>query len=120
MRFAVIPVMSLVLLAAGCAKEAQAPAAPPPPPETPLAQLPRVDPATILDHIKTLSADDMEGRAPGTPGEDKAVAYIESQFKQIGLQPGNPDGTYVQKVPLVGITGAGEAAHIQRDRRRFI
>jgi Zn-dependent M28 family amino/carboxypeptidase len=106
MRFAVIPVMSLVMVAAGCAKEAQAPAAPPPPAQTPLAQLPRVDQTKILDHIKTLSADDMEGRAPGTPGEDKAVAYIESQFKQIGLQPGNPDGTYVQKVPLVGITGS--------------
>src|SRR5262245_35332573 len=74
--------------------------------DVPVAQLPKVDQGKILEHIKALSADDMEGRAPGTAGEDKAVAYIEGQFKQIGLQPGNPDGTYVQKVPLVGITGA--------------
>jgi Zn-dependent M28 family amino/carboxypeptidase len=95
----------MTLLAAGCAKTAEAPAAPPPPPQVAVAQLPKVDAARILDHIKALSADDMEGRAPGTAGEEKAVAYIEGQFKQIGLQPGNPDGTFVQKVPLVGITG---------------
>ena len=44
----------------------------------------------------------MEGRAPGTPGEDKAVAYIQAQFKAIGLKPGNPDGTYIQNVDLIG------------------
>jgi len=77
-----------------------------PAPQVPLAQLPQVDPAKILDHIKALSADSMEGRAPGTAGEEKTVAYVEAQFKQLGLQPGNPDGTYVQKVPLVGISGA--------------
>src|SRR4051812_23154472 len=76
------------------------------PAQVPVAQLPKVDPAKILDHIKVLSADDMEGRAPGTAGEEKAVAYIEGQFKQLGLQPGNPDGSYIQKVPLVGITGS--------------
>src|SRR5262249_37307510 len=58
----------------------------------------------ILQHIKDLSADSMEGRAPGTPGEEKAVAYMQSQFKSIGLKPGNPDGTYLQNVDLVGYT----------------
>lgn len=56
----------------------------------------------ILQHIKDLSADSMEGRAPGTPGEEKAVAYMQSQFKAIGLKPGNPDGTYLQNVDLIG------------------
>ena len=70
-----------------------------------VAQLPKVDQAKMLDYIKALSADDFEGRAPGTAGEDKTVAYLEAQFKAIGLQPGNPDGTFVQKVPLVGIKG---------------
>src|SRR5205085_3326751 len=74
-----------------------------------VSALPRVDPAKILDHIKALSADSMEGRAPGTAGEDKAVAYIEAQYRALGLQPGNPDGTYIQKVPLVGITGSQAA-----------
>jgi Zn-dependent M28 family amino/carboxypeptidase len=104
----------MVLLAAGCSKDVAqpassgtAPAAPQAPaPPLPLSALPTIDGAKILEHIKVLSADDMQGRAPGTAGEEKAVAYIEAQYKQLGLQPGNPDGTYVQKVPLVGITGS--------------
>ncbi len=58
----------------------------------------------LLQHIKDLSADSMEGRAPGTPGEVKAIAYMQSQFKSLGLQPGNPDGTYLQNVDLIGYT----------------
>jgi Zn-dependent M28 family amino/carboxypeptidase len=60
--------------------------------------------AGLLGHIKTLASDDFEGRAPGTPGEAKSVAYIEQQFKQLGLKPGNPDGSYRQAVPLLGMT----------------
>ena len=56
----------------------------------------------LLQHIADLSADSMEGRGPGTPGEQKAVAYIESQFKALGLKPGNPDGSYLQNVDLIG------------------
>jgi Zn-dependent M28 family amino/carboxypeptidase len=56
----------------------------------------------LLQHIADLSADSMEGRAPGTAGEQKAVAYMESQFKALGLKPGNPDGTYLQNVDLIG------------------
>ena len=44
----------------------------------------------------------MEGRAPGTPGETKTVAYMQGQFKALGLKPGNPDGTYLQNVDLIG------------------
>lgn len=56
----------------------------------------------ILQHIEDLSADSMEGRAPATPGETKAIAYMQSQFKALGLEPGNPDGTYLQNVDLIG------------------
>ena len=73
---------------------------------TPLKALPAIDPAAVLGHVKTLASDAFEGRAPGTPGEEKTVAYLVEAFKRLGLQPGNPDGTYVQKVPLVGITPA--------------
>src|ERR1700722_16012904 len=59
---------------------------------------------SLLSEIKTLSSDDFEGRKPGSPGEEKAVSFIEQQFRQMGLKPGNPDGTYIQKVPLAGIT----------------
>ena len=111
MRISNLVAVALLLGSAACSKnESPSPATTAPATATPtaqvsLAQLPKPDTAKILDHIKALSADDMEGRAPGTAGEDKAVAYIESQFKAIGLQPGNRDGSYVQKVPLVGITG---------------
>ena len=57
----------------------------------------------ILEHIRVLSSDEFEGRAPGTPGEDKAVAYIQQEFIKLGLKPGNPDGTYIQNVPMDGI-----------------
>jgi Zn-dependent M28 family amino/carboxypeptidase len=56
----------------------------------------------LLQHIADLSADSMEGRGPGTPGEQKTVAYMESQFKALGLKPGNPDGSYLQNVDLIG------------------
>ncbi|MEX1182109.1 MAG: M28 family peptidase [Gemmatimonadota bacterium] len=58
----------------------------------------------MMRRIAALSHDSMEGRAPGTPGEDRTVRYLESEFRAMGLVPGNPDGTYVQSVPLVGIT----------------
>ena len=58
----------------------------------------------LLDEITMLASDSFLGRGPGTAGEDRTVAYLEQQFKAIGLEPGNPDGTYIQQVPLVGIT----------------
>src|SRR5215207_6845307 len=75
---------------------------------TPPAQAtsPAIDSNAILERIKVLASDEYEGRAPGTKGEDLTVKYLVDESKKLGLQPGNPDGTYVQKVPLVGITGA--------------
>tara|TARA_B100001123_G_scaffold314789_1_gene352298 strand:- start:5897 stop:7609 length:1713 start_codon:yes stop_codon:yes gene_type:complete len=58
----------------------------------------------ILRRTSVLAADSMEGRLPGTVGEERTVRYIEEQFRSLGLDPGNPDGTYQQEVPLVGIT----------------
>lgn len=71
-----------------------------------------------IDDIRTLSADDMQGRAPGTPGSEKARAYILSRFKEIGLAPigatfeqpfefAKRDGTKLQGINLVArIKGA--------------
>ena len=61
-----------------------------------------IKPGRILDHIKVLASDEFEGRGPGTPGEEKTVAYLTGQFQKMGLKPGNPDGTFLQAVPLVG------------------
>ena len=59
---------------------------------------------TLLAGIRVLASDEFEGRAPGSAGEDKTVAYLIDRFSALGLTPGNPDGTWVQDVPLVGIT----------------
>jgi len=57
----------------------------------------------LLEDIRTLSSDEFEGRAPATRGEQLTVDFLVSRFKALGLAPGNPDGTYLQNVPLVGI-----------------
>jgi hypothetical protein len=59
---------------------------------------------TFLKTVRVLSSDEFEGRAPASKGETLTVDFLEKQFKELGLKPGNPDGTYAQKVPMVGIT----------------
>ena len=58
----------------------------------------------IRSHVKTLASDAMEGRGTGQPGGDRAADYIAQQFASYGLKPAGDDGTYFQKVPLVGVT----------------
>ncbi|RZA37483.1 MAG: M20/M25/M40 family metallo-hydrolase [Lysobacteraceae bacterium] len=53
--------------------------------------------------VKTLSSDEFEGRGPGSPGEDKTVAYIQAQMERIGLKPGNGD-SFFQEVSMVETT----------------
>ena len=64
----------------------------------------------ILQHTKVLSGDEYEGRGPGTKGEELTVKYLTEEFQKLGLKPGNTDGTYVQKVPLVGFTAQPHAS----------
>lgn len=49
---------------------------------------------------KVLSADDMQGRRTFTPGIDKASAFIESEFKKIGLQTFNGAPNYRQEFSM--------------------
>ncbi len=58
----------------------------------------------LLAHIQRLASDEFEGRGPGTRGEELTVRYLIDQFKRIGLKPGNPDGTFIQNVPLNGVS----------------
>ncbi len=58
----------------------------------------------VRAHLQFLSSDLLEGRGTGQRGGDLAAAYIATQFELMGLQPGSAEGTYFQKVPLVGIT----------------
>ncbi len=70
----------------------------------PAVPFPSISAEALLAHTRTLSSDEFEGRAPGTKGEDRTVAYLADQFKKYGLEPGAADGSYFQPVPLVGIT----------------
>ncbi len=66
--------------------------------------VPKITAASLQARTAMLASDEFEGRAPATAGEEKTVAYLEREFRSLGLQPGNPDGTFIQKVPMVGIT----------------
>src|SRR6476659_9932089 len=75
-----------------------------------------ITPDGLLAHIKVLASDEFEGRAPGTKGEELSVKYITDQFKKIGLNPGNPDGTYTQEVPLAGIKSEPRMSFVIGDK----
>jgi Zn-dependent M28 family amino/carboxypeptidase len=68
---------------------------------------PPAPPVISVDTLKTvtqeLSSDAYEGRAPGTAGEEKAIAYVAKEMAQAGLKPGNK-GSWYQDVPIVEIT----------------
>jgi len=55
------------------------------------------------DYVLTLSSPEFEGRSPTTPGGRKTVAFIEQEFRRIGLKPASGD-SYLQTVPLVETT----------------
>jgi Zn-dependent M28 family amino/carboxypeptidase len=68
------------------------------------AALQKIDGVSLLEQVTALASDEFEGRAPGTRGEAVTIDYLQQEFKKLGLEPGNPDGTYLQAVPLVGIS----------------
>ena len=69
-----------------------------------------VDGSRILEHTRTLASDEFEGRGPGSAGEEKTVRYLEAGFARSGLKPGMPGDSWVQEVPIVGITSTVGAA----------
>ena len=89
--------LAAMVLAAACSET-------PPRAALKLAEMPSLDSTVMLTDIRRLSSDEFEGRAPGTKGEELTVNYLVERFKAAGIEPGNPDGTWTQKVPLVGIT----------------
>ncbi|QAY78454.1 M20/M25/M40 family metallo-hydrolase [Sphingosinicella sp. BN140058] len=60
-----------------------------------------IDTERLSQITRTLASDAFEGRAPGTVGEAKTIAYLSEQFRQLGLEPAGDDGTFVQRVPLI-------------------
>ena len=58
----------------------------------------------VRAHVKFLAGDELEGRGVGTRGEQLATEYLASQLQAEGVKPGGENGTYFQRVPLVGST----------------
>lgn len=75
----------------------------PPPPSTDIEEM------AFRDSVRVLASDEFEGRRPGTPGEEKTVAYLVERFHKLGLKPGNGD-SYLQQVPMAEITADGGAS----------
>jgi Zn-dependent M28 family amino/carboxypeptidase len=69
-----------------------------------------LSPEDLLRHVRVLADDSFEGRGPGTAGEERTVAYLVDAFRALGLEPGNPDGSYLQRVPLMGFTTRARAS----------
>lgn len=58
---------------------------------------------SLARNIQILASDEFEGRAPASEGERKTIEFLEKEFKQLGLKPGN-GSSYLQAVPMVVIT----------------
>lgn len=66
----------------------------------------------VRAHVKFLSSDLLEGRGPGTRGDALTTSYLATQFEAIGLQPAGDNGTYFQKVSLLGMTADPEKTRL--------
>src|SRR6266849_3667075 len=73
-------------------------------PSAAFAAMDTINPEHVRAHVRFLSDDLLEGRGTGQRGGDIAAQYIATQFALYGLKPAGDNGTYMQKVPMVGIT----------------
>jgi Zn-dependent M28 family amino/carboxypeptidase len=73
-------------------------------PPAAISALQSIRPDNIETHVRFLSHDLLEGRGTGQRGGDIAAEYIAAQFALYGLKPAGDNGSYLQKVPMVGIT----------------
>ncbi|MEA3012921.1 MAG: hypothetical protein QOD42_1466 [Sphingomonadales bacterium] len=69
-----------------------------------------IDPQRLSGWTRALAADALQGRAPGTEGETRTVAWLIAQFQALGLEPGGAHGGWTQRVPLIRTQVAAEAA----------
>jgi hypothetical protein len=67
------------------------------PRQEPLARLaPLFSSKRMMDHIKYLASEELEGRGLGYKGLEKAAHYIAMAFKKAGLKPGGDNNSYFQ------------------------
>ncbi|MDO8861984.1 M20/M25/M40 family metallo-hydrolase [Haliea sp. E1-2-M8] len=101
-RLSRLSLLAAILLVAACAKE-QPPVASETvtAAETATVEPARIDAQRLSEQVKVLASDEFGGRAPGTAGESKTVEYLIEQFETIGIEPGGPDGSWTQTVPMI-------------------
>src|SRR5207244_2155411 len=100
-------------------------------PPAAISALEKIDPEHIRAHVRFLSHDLLEGRGTGQRGGDIAAEYIATQFWLDGLKAAGDNGTFFQKVPMVGIAPAtettfelapnkGDAMKLKPDRKSVV
>ncbi len=70
-------------------------------------------PEAVKAHLRYLSSDLLEGRGPGTRGDALTTGYLAAQLEAMGLQPAGDDGTFFQKVSLLGITTNADKSRVE-------
>ena len=99
--------VAALLALAACAAPALPPAEPAAP-TLPAFASPALSSEALLAHVRALSSDEFEGRAPGTNGERLTLDYITRAYAAAGLRPGARDASgqpsWLQEVPLVAAT----------------
>jgi Zn-dependent M28 family amino/carboxypeptidase len=79
-----------------------------------------IAPSLLRAHIRVLADDLFEGRGPATRGDQLTQLYVRTQFEAAGLEPGAPDGSWLQPVQLVGVTSRTEGnARVTRGSAGF-
>lgn len=109
----------LAIIATGCSENSSDKVTGNQPPSADMAEKP-IEPVEITEadiesavetlngpdlarHVEVLASDEFGGRAPFTEGEEKTLAYLEDEFKKLGVEPANGD-SYRQLVDLVELT----------------
>ena len=100
----IISILSLSSFHCSVGQEAKAPSAPLPSAAVVAAAEAGITEDSFRGHIQFLADDLLEGRGPGTRGDELAQRYIISQFRELGLQPAAGNGSWTQDVPLLGVT----------------
>jgi Zn-dependent M28 family amino/carboxypeptidase len=90
----------LLMLAFALTLQACATVVPRADPGSPASWAP-VDPQRLSDWTRQIASNDLQGRAPGTEGETRTVAWLSEQFRALGLEPGGENGGWTQLVPLI-------------------
>lgn len=93
------------------AMAAVVPAAAVPPPVLGQVSWP-IEASRLSDTVKVIASDYFEGRAPGSQGEKKTVAWLIKQYQSLGLEPAGDKGGWTQAVPLVH-TRLGKADRLE-------